>query len=328
MLLKSEATTAIGTVVVTFFLGEHRNKKHMHSVTFVVKSLQGFQQFPCQFSSFSATKDPMTDGTQHGWTDCHCHLDEFDDPEAVLARALKANVRRVCAVAQYESSWPRITALAAAHPGVVVRGLGLHPAPTGSELSFEEAATRLPALHAALLAAQPQVVGEIGLDWKFAVSPEQRAAQQRLFEAQLAVAEALRVPVSVHSRRAARAVLDTCARWHRATGLGACLHWFTHSAALMRQAAAAGLFVSVGPAGALHEPDEQAVVRKAGRECLAHLLLETDGPVPFAGRPAEPADVADVGTAVAGLIAISPAELMTATNTNFDTYLSGGSGEQ
>lgn len=266
----------------------------------------------------------MTDGTQLGWTDCHCHLDEFSDPEAVLERALKANVRRVCAVAQYESSWPRIDALAAAHPAVVVRGLGLHPAPTGSEMSFETAATHLPELHDALLAARPQVVGEIGLDWKYAVSPEQRAAQQRLFEAQLAVAAALRVPVSVHSRRAARAVLDTCAQWHRATGLGACLHWFTHSAALMRQAAAAGLYVSVGPAGALHEPDEQTVVRKAGRECLSHLLLETDGPVPFAGRPAEPADVADVGTAVARLLSMPAEELMVATNTNFDNYLSGG----
>ena len=260
-----------------------------------------------------------------GWTDCHCHLDEYADPEAVVQRALAANVRRICAVSQFESSWPLVTALAAAHPDVVLHGVGVHPAPEGDKQGYLEWETRYPDLHARLAKYKPRVIGEIGLDWKHAVSPEQRAVQQRLFVEQLGIAAALRVPVSVHSRRSSRAVLDECERWHRATGLGVCLHWFTHSAAQMRQAAAAGLYVSVGPAGALHEPDEQECVRKAGRECLEHLLLETDGPVAFGGVAAEPADTAAVGAAVASMLGLTEAQLMDTTNANFDKYLAAPS---
>jgi len=88
--------------------------------------------------------DKMTeDIKRYGWTDCHCHLDEFSDPEAVLQRAIDAGVTRVCAVSQYETSWPRICVLKSAHPDNVISAYGFHPAPAGQEMTFLKAAARI-----------------------------------------------------------------------------------------------------------------------------------------------------------------------------------------
>ena len=51
------------------------------------------------------------------------------------------------------------------------------------------------------------MVGEIGLDYKFAKTPEQRAVQRNLLDVQLRLAKELQLPVNLHSRRAERDVL-------------------------------------------------------------------------------------------------------------------------
>lgn len=262
-----------------------------------------------------------------GWCDCHCHLDEYADPEACIREAEAAGVTRICAVAQrHEECWRSIFSLAAGHPGVVVPGIGIHPCPDGDEMLFmrygdDEKA--LGDLRAEMLGyrGRAAIVGEIGIDYKWASDAAQRATQRRLFDAQLGIAAELGLPVSVHSRRSARDAMEACVRWHRETGLGACLHWFTHSSKLMRQAALGGVFVSVGPAGAITEEDERKVVAKVGKECLSQILLETDGPIRFQGEEATPAWIPRIGEAVSKLIGVPADDVRTATYNNFERYL-------
>jgi len=263
------------------------------------------------------------------WADSHCHLDELADPAAAVVEAVACRVTRICAVAEFSTPerWAGVVALARAHPSVVVAGLGVHPCPDGDPLLFAsiDPAATAERLRSAAAAAPShvRVIGEIGLDLKHASTPELAAAQRRVFDAQLAVAAALRLPISVHSRRAARQALEACTLWHRETGLGAALHWYTHSAKLMRNAAAAGLFVSVGPAGALYEPDEKETVAKAGLECMrsGRLLLETDAPVPFGGIPSAPSWIPRVGAGVAALIGVPVSEVASATSSAFARFL-------
>lgn len=262
-----------------------------------------------------------------GWCDCHCHLDEYADPEAVIRDAEAAGVTRICAVAQWhEECWRSILSLADKHPGVVVPGIGIHPCPDGDEMLFmrygdDEKA--LSDLRTEMLGYKGRVavVGEIGLDYKWASDAEKRTTQRHLFDAQLAIAAELGLPISVHSRRSARDAMEACVKWHRETGLGACLHWFTHSAKLMRQAAQGGVFVSVGPAGAITEEDERDFVKKVGKECLGQMLFETDGPVRFQGEEATPAWIPRIGEAVSQLIEVPVDDVMTATFNNFERYL-------
>ena len=262
-----------------------------------------------------------------GWCDCHCHLDEYADPEATIAEAEAAGVTRICAVAQRHSTcWSAILGLAEKHPSLVVPGLGIHPCPDNDEMAFmryggDENVLRDLRTEMLGLKGKIAAVGEIGLDYKWATDATTRTTQRHLFDEQLAIAAELKVPVSVHSRRSARDAMEACVKWHRETGLGACLHWFTHSAKLMRQAALGGVFVSVGPAGAITEEDEKKVIQKVGAECMGQMLLETDGPIRFAGEEASPAWIPRIGAAVATLTGFSEDAVKEATFNNFERYL-------
>ena len=72
------------------------------------------------------------------------------------------------------------------------------------------------------------MVGEIGLDYKFAKTPEQRAVQRNLLDVQLRLAKELQLPVNLHSRRAERDVLRIATEL-TASGTHSLLHWFTHN---------------------------------------------------------------------------------------------------
>ena len=96
--------------------------------------------------------------------------------------------------------------------------------------------------------------------------------------------------MTVHSRRAANAVLDA---YGAMPGSGTMiLHWFTGTPAELRRAIALGCWFSVGPA---------MTQSSRGRELLAampssRVLTETDGP--FATGKGGPLNPGDVGAAI------------------------------
>ena len=247
-------------------------------------------------------------------TDSHCHLDPFEPPEPVLEAAAVAGVDRLVAVSQDAASMEAVLDLAGRFPGRVLAGLGVHPAtvthrgPAGIEPDLELLADRL---------AEAAVVGETGLDHKWAVTPDQRAEQTRALERHFELAHRHRKPVNLHSRRCPRQVMEAAAAFHRDTGLNAQLHWFTHSKKLVRICNNEGLFISVGPS-VISDPAAAAVACEIDEGLL---LLETDAPVPVGGVAGHPRRVREVDEELARLKSVEMDELAGRLERNWVRYL-------
>lgn len=246
--------------------------------------------------------------------DSHCHLDQFTDPAAVLDEAAAAGVLRLAAMAQDRASMAAVLQLGERDPDRVVAGLGVHPAYV-TQRPAEEIDSDLEYLADHLAGAD--LVGEAGLDYKWATDADQRARQDEVLQRQLELARQHGKPVNLHSRRCLRQVMERAVDFTRATGLGAQLHWFTHSRKLIRQTNDAGVYVSVGPS-VLVDEQVQAVALTIADELL---LLETDAPVPIAGREGHPRHTREVAEKLAALKGVSLEELAALTAANYRRYL-------
>ena len=205
------------------------------------------------------------------WIDTHCHLDapEFDpDRIEVIRRARAAGVTQLVLPAVEAADFDRVRALA--HEHGLCYALGIHP------LRVERATPAdLEALAQALQrhAGDPRLVavGEIGLD--FLVAGLDRHRQEHFYREQLRLALAARLPVLLHVRRSADALL---AGLRRITVGGGIAHAFNGSWQQALEFLALGLRLGFG--GAMtHERARQ--IRHLARELPAHaLVLETDAP--------------------------------------------------
>ncbi len=243
-------------------------------------------------------------------TDSHCHLESLSDPAAAVTRAHAAGVGRIVSVSEHLPSMQRNLALAGPH---VLVGLGLHPQYV-TQLPPHEVEQALGFLEAH--ADRASVIGEIGLDHFYATSDQEQSHQRQILERQLALAAQRGLPVNMHSRRCQRQMAEVAMAFARDTGLGAQLHWFTHSAKLLRLTNSAGVYISVGPA-ILVDESQRKVAAAVDPELL---LLETDCPVAFGDLPAEPATAARVAECVASLWGCAPEEVEARTDANFLRY--------
>ena len=136
-------------------------------------------------------------------THAHYYDDAFDpDRDALLSALPERGVDLVvCPGCDLESS--RTALDLAERYGYVYAAVGFHPE------NLEGAAfTDLDQVRA--LAAHPKVkaIGEVGLDYYWVKTPEDRAFSRDFFDAQLSLAEELSLPAVVHDRDAHRDCLD------------------------------------------------------------------------------------------------------------------------
>lgn len=247
--------------------------------------------------------------------DTHCHLDEFDDPDRIVAEAAAAGVSRLVTVAQDPVSMRAALDLRQRFPEAVLAGLGIHPALV-VQRPRDEIEAGLQYLADELTNADE--LAEVGLDYQWAQSPAQQDLQEEVLERQLAIAAACRKPISLHSRRSQRQVMERAVAFCRTTGLRAQLHWFTQSPKLIRICNEEGIFVSVGPT-VIGDPQ----TGKAALAIADHLiLLETDAPTPIGGIPGHPRRTREVAEKLAELKGVSLAVLAGQTSGNFRQYLS------
>lgn len=170
--------------------------------------------------------------------------------------------------------------------------------------------------------AEVVAVGEIGLDYYYAA---ERAREQReLFAAMLAVAREARLPVIVHTREAAADTLSML-RDHVAlcSGLPGVVHCFTGDLALAKGLLDLGFYLSFS--GILTFKSASEIRLVAAFVPADRLLIETDSPflapVPFRGRPNEPAWVVQVAAALAELRGVPLADIAATTTANAERLL-------
>jgi len=207
--------------------------------------------------------------------DFHCHLDLYPDPKLAAEDADRAGIY-VLSVTTTPKAWRQTSKLTAGYRRIRT-ALGFHPEIAHErigELSLFEA-----------LAPETRYFGEIGLDGGSAYRSHQ-ATQMKVFEFTLRTASLLGGKImTIHSRRAAPAVLETLSRFPDA-GIPI-LHWFSGSVPQMVRAADQGCWFSVGPA-MLRSANGRAL---AGKMPRGRVLTETDGPFAMEGsRPLQPAD--------------------------------------
>jgi len=231
-----------------------------------------------------------------------------------MREAADRGVERIVAVSENLRSMRAVLDLKERRGDRVMAGLGLHPAWI-VQCGKEEIARSLEFLSDHLSAADE--LGEVGLDHKWAGTPDQQRWQETILEKQFALAADCGKPVNLHSRRCQRQVMERAIDFHRNTGLGAQLHWFTQSKKLVHVCNDEGIFISVGPA-ILHEERTQAVAAEIATDLI---LLETDAPVPIGGCPGHPCRAREVAEKLAELKGVPLPDIAALAEANFTRYL-------
>lgn len=253
--------------------------------------------------------------------DSHSHLQDerFDeDRESVLERAAAAGVDTVVVCGEDVASSEAAIALAAGVGSLrLLPTAGFHP-----HEASQASADALARIEELAANGHVAAIGEIGLDFYRDLSP--RDVQRRVFDAQLAIAARLGLPVSIHSRDAEGELAPHLARYAAASPLAAqgrppgVLHAFGGTLVQARQYADMGFLVSLTCSAGYPRNDEARNV--AAGLPLASLLIETDSPAlppqSRRGTRNEPANVRVTAEVVAEARGMSVEAVAEATTAN------------
>ncbi|NTZ07393.1 TatD family hydrolase [Burkholderia metallica] len=250
------------------------------------------------------------------FVDSHCHINFkglADRLPAVLENMREHDVTHALCVSVDFETLPDVLAIAEAHDNVYA-SVGVHPdhedmhEPTLAELVE--------------LAAHPKVVaiGETGLDY-YRLEGRSIADmewQRERFRTHIRAATATMKPLIIHTRSSSEDTLRIMAEEH-ADVPGGVMHCFTEPWAVAEQALAQNFHISLsGIVTFKNATDVQDVARRVP---LDRLLIETDSPylapVPYRGKPNEPAYVSHVGRFIASERGIAVEALADATTQNF-----------
>jgi TatD DNase family protein len=249
--------------------------------------------------------------------DSHCHLDLLDLSEhpdgltGVLEAARAQGVTRFLCVSINLEHYPRMQALVEPHDAVSV-SVGVHP---NERSGYEPTADELVAL---AVADGAVAIGETGLD--YFRSEGDLEWQRERFRTHIRAAKAAGKPLIVHSRDAANDTL-TILRAEGADEVGGVMHCFTGDREMARQAMDLNFHISFS--GIVTFKSAQELMEVARGVPLERMLVETDcpylAPVPYRGKPNQPAYVRYVAEHVAQLRGESFEHIAEATTRNFLT---------
>ncbi|MEZ5410538.1 MAG: TatD family hydrolase [Acidimicrobiales bacterium] len=250
------------------------------------------------------------------WFDNHCHLHHRRvDADEAAAAARAAGVSRMITVGcSLEDSRQAIEV--AGRMSDVWATAGVHP---------HDASDGVEGLEGLLADPSVVAVGEAGLDYHYDRSP--REAQREVFRRQIEMANRRDKALVIHTREAwddTFALLDTEGIPRRTV-----FHCFTGGPDELTQCLARGASVSFS--GIVTFPSAPEVLAAARLAPLDRILVETDSPylapVPFRGKPNQPAHVAVVGAFLAAARGLPESELARITTANALALYGIGAGD-
>lgn len=238
--------------------------------------------------------------------DTHTHLEAMDDVPGVIGRAADAGVAVVIAMGMGEASCRRTLNIAGDYgPTKVYPALGIHP--TNLETEPAEPAMAFIETHV----HEAMAVGEIGLDYWLKSArkdPEGRKRQQTVFADLLNLARRCDLPVSIHTRGAWQDAFEMAdRRVDRAV-----FHWYSGPLEVLEKILARGYLISATPAAEYSQKHQQAIAATP----LERLMLETDSPVRYNHKMAEPATIRTTLAAVARIKSVPEEEVARITSRN------------
>jgi len=160
-----------------------------------------------------------------------------------------------------------------------------------------------------------KAIGEIGLDHKYETLWEK---QMMVFDKMLRLAEALDLPVIIHSRGTTDKIVAMLPSYRLKRVL---LHWFSHSISTLYRAMDDGYLITEGPS-ATYSKDIREIIEKVP---LTHFLTETDGPVtywkrPYNGQLTKPSFIRNVVEAVAEIKKMQADDVAQQIAENFEVF--------
>ena len=243
--------------------------------------------------------------------DTHTHLDDqqFDSiRRELLTKLPAANIAPILAVAADRESCFSAIKLAEEND-FILAAVGQHPA--AAQQMDEEQFAELREL-----AKHPRVkcIGEIGLDYHWPEDTD-KEKQKYWFERQMALAEELGKPVSIHSRDA---MADTLEILRKFPGVVGVMHCYAGSYHTMRELVEMGYYIALG--GVVTFKNARLSKEVARHVPLERLLIETDcpylAPEPHRGHLNTPLYVPLVAEEIARIRGITPEQVALATREN------------
>ena len=241
--------------------------------------------------------------------DAHAHLDLMseEDLQVALKGAKDAKLSKIISCSTSFASNQVNLSLAKKYPQIEA-AIGIYPL-DGGELTKEE-------IDRAFVYFEKEIkntiaIGEVGMDFKYSKNEEEEKKQEELFCRFIELSKKYDKPLIIHSRFAQRQVLNLLIENKAQKVL---LHSFTDSPKLIKKAIENNYFVSCG-LNVFFNEDTQRNVKEID---LNHLLLETDSPIRFNNEKTFPSDIVKVAEKVAELRKISPKEVESAQEANFN----------
>jgi len=249
--------------------------------------------------------------------DSHCHLDYADlakDREGAVTRAKAAGVGAMVNISTTRKGFDQVRATAEEFAEVYC-SVGVHPHHVDDE------GENLSADDIVALTQHPKVIGigETGLDYFYEHGA--RAVQAASFRRHIQAGIATGLPIIIHSRDAEADTTNILKEEGRGQNgkLRGLLHCFSSKRMLAEEALALGFYVSLS--GILTFKKSEELRETVKYIPLDRLLVETDSPylapLPYRGKPCEPAYVVHTAKVLAEIKQISFDEIARITTENF-----------
>ncbi len=238
--------------------------------------------------------------------DSHCHLQEMKEIQKLITEAKAEKVTKFLTNSTSLESIQECMKLAEKHKEIKA-AIGIHPA-KAMEMKNEQKEKAIEEMEKR--AKNATAIGEIGLDYKYAKTQEEKKAQEEIFRDQVRIAVKNHKPIVVHSREAEKECLKILEE-EKAKKVQ--MHWFTSNTETIQTATMLGYYMSCGPI-ILYDTKAEKNTEKIPIE---KMLLETDAPVRFKGQESTPAWITKVCKKAAEIKQTSFEEIAKQTTKNF-----------
>ncbi len=231
--------------------------------------------------------------------------------QEVLNNAKARHIHHMLCVCVVLEKFPSMLKKVEAFPEISV-SVGLHP----DEVVSQEEEPTVEALTTLAQHKKCVAIGETGLDYYRGL--DQVQVQQERFRRHIQVARSLNKPLIIHTRSASDDTIRLMQE-EKAKEARGVMHCFTETWEVAKQALDLDFYISFS--GIITFKNAEALREVVKKVPLSRLLVETDSPflspVPYRGKPNQPAYVEYVAQAVAALKNESYEEVARVTTQNY-----------